>query len=84
MQINPLFVFPANNSHFHTFVWGPWAKQNHIRKLENVDIYRPVEERDDPVHGSQRGLYGTGVNPWGRAIPVWLTSTAGDPTHANQ
>lgn len=40
------------------------------------------ERRDDPSCGPQRPFYGAGVNPWSRAIPLWLTGTAGDPARA--
>lgn len=78
MQINPLSI-----SLWKIQVFALLFEMNKIiRKVENVNVYWPVKQRDDPSHGLQRLLYGDVVNSWGKGIPLWLTSTTGDPTRA--
>lgn len=46
MQINPLFIQSV-----FALLFGTRELNKMIRKVENVNIYWPVEERDDPAHG---------------------------------
>lgn len=48
MQINPLFISPVNSSRL---LFGARELNKIIRKVENVNVYWPMEERDDPSHG---------------------------------
>lgn len=58
MQINLLFMHSV-----FALLCGACELNEIIRKVENMNIYWPVEERDDPAHGPQRLLYGTDVIP---------------------
>lgn len=81
MQINPLFISLWIIRAF-ALLFGARELNKIIRKVQNANVYWAVGKRDDPAHGWQRILYGVGVNPWNRGIPLWLTSTAGVPTCA--
>lgn len=53
MQINPLFISPWITQVF-ALLFGAHELNKIIRKVENVNIYWPVEERDDPALGWQK------------------------------
>lgn len=69
MQINPLFISLWIIQVF-ALLFGARELNKIIRKVENANVYWPVEERDDPSHGRQRLLYDVGVNPWRKGIPL--------------
>lgn len=61
MQINPLSISLWIIQVF-ALLFGARELNKIIRKVENVNVYWPVEQRDDPSHGRQRLLYKQGYS----------------------